>query len=419
MIPHRTLLSRHGLVLSRNMAYEAKDVRRFSAPPVTGRKEDVKRMKMRVRMIWLAMALLACCVWAQAQERVEAPFPNVGDFLTLKCDFHMHTVFSDGHVWPTVRVREAWRNGLDAISITDHIEYLPHKGDLKEGVSFNRPYEIALPEAVRRNMILIRGAEITRDEPHGHFNAIFLTDCDALDTPDQRDAVRIAAEQGAFLFWNHPEWKRKGYEVWGEIHEDYLENGWIHGIEVYNGRRFHDNAHRWAAEKGLAMLANTDVHVPIDESYDSSKEYRDMTLVFATERSEAAIKEALFAGRVVAFSANRLVGPEEWVRPLVEASIDTKEGRVTLRGADPSNLAVHNSSALPLELKSDGRHEQVSFPQSLTLPAGKTVMMSLRRTGMSTPGTKTVLLPFTVANALVAPETGLDITIEVEVTVTE
>ncbi len=43
--------------------------------------------------------------------------PDVLGYKTLKCDLHTHTVFSDGLVWPTVRVDEAWREGLDAISM--------------------------------------------------------------------------------------------------------------------------------------------------------------------------------------------------------------------------------------------------------------------------------------------------------------
>ena len=42
-------------------------------------------------------------------------FPDVPGYLTLKCDLHMHTVFSDGSVWPNIRVQEALRDGLDAI----------------------------------------------------------------------------------------------------------------------------------------------------------------------------------------------------------------------------------------------------------------------------------------------------------------
>ena len=47
-------------------------------------------------------------------------FPDIPGYVTLKCDLHMHTVLSDGSVWADIRVQEALRDGLDAISITDH-----------------------------------------------------------------------------------------------------------------------------------------------------------------------------------------------------------------------------------------------------------------------------------------------------------
>lgn len=49
--------------------------------------------------------------------RKDMMVPDILDFKTLKCDFHIHTVFSDGNVWPTIRVDEAWSMGYDAISI--------------------------------------------------------------------------------------------------------------------------------------------------------------------------------------------------------------------------------------------------------------------------------------------------------------
>ena len=61
----------------------------------------------------------------QAQRRNEIQVPDLDGYTTLKCDFHMHSVFSDGLVWPTVRVDEAYRDGLDAISLTEHIEVPP------------------------------------------------------------------------------------------------------------------------------------------------------------------------------------------------------------------------------------------------------------------------------------------------------
>ena len=47
-------------------------------------------------------------------------FPNVTGYKTLVCDLHMHTVFSDGSVWPNIRVQEAKRDGVHVIATTEH-----------------------------------------------------------------------------------------------------------------------------------------------------------------------------------------------------------------------------------------------------------------------------------------------------------
>ncbi|HVG14570.1 MAG TPA: hypothetical protein VM935_06405, partial [Chitinophagaceae bacterium] len=45
-------------------------------------------------------------------------FPDIAGYKTIKCDLHQHTVFSDGNVWPNIRVQESLKDGLDAISLT-------------------------------------------------------------------------------------------------------------------------------------------------------------------------------------------------------------------------------------------------------------------------------------------------------------
>ena len=111
----------------------------------------------------LPVLLLASLVSVPAQVRDALVVPDVPGYKTLKCDFHMHTVFSDGEVWPTVRVNEAWREGLDAIAITDHIEYQPHKADVN--TNYGRSHEIARAAAEPLGILVIRAAEITRGEP--------------------------------------------------------------------------------------------------------------------------------------------------------------------------------------------------------------------------------------------------------------
>src|SRR5512136_144389 len=86
-------------------------------------------------------------------QRKIVNLPDLPGYVTMKCDFHMHTAFSDGNVWPTVRVGEAWRDGLDAIAITDHLEYSPHKDYIT--VDHNAGWKIAENTARDFNIILV------------------------------------------------------------------------------------------------------------------------------------------------------------------------------------------------------------------------------------------------------------------------
>lgn len=70
----------------------------------------------------LVCVLAVAIARAQAPVRLPLPVPDLPGFRTLKGDFHLHTVFSDGNVWPSVHVQEAWRDGLDVIALTEHAE---------------------------------------------------------------------------------------------------------------------------------------------------------------------------------------------------------------------------------------------------------------------------------------------------------
>ena len=366
-------------------------------------------MTSKKRYILLVVPVL-CLISAAAasQTRTEIPFPDIGEYKTFAADLHMHTVFSDGKVWPTVRVKEAWRNGLDIISITDHLEYLPYRDDVLP--KFNRPYEIARPEADKMGLMLIHGAEITRDEPHGHFNTLFLSDCLLLDTPNQKDAVKAAYDQGAFIWWNHPEWKRKDGKAWCEIQQEYLDLGWMHGIEVFNGNSYYANAHQWGLDHNLTLMANTDIHDPIDEAYNyAAGELRAMTLIFAKEKTQEAIKEALFQRRTVAFGANTLIGREEWLRPLVENAITVENSNIRLAGKAPAYAALHNGCAASLDLKLEECTSGIAVTETLTLPAGKTTVMRIQGNGTAPEGIAPVEVTYAVKNALLAPDTPLKI----------
>ncbi|MBE0653228.1 MAG: hypothetical protein IH594_05495 [Bacteroidales bacterium] len=289
--------------------------------------------------------------------RKEIQMPDIPGYKTLKCDFHMHTVFSDGLVWPAVRVNEAWEEGLDAIAITDHIEHLPFREYLKG--DHNASFNIAKPLADQKDIILIRAGEITRSMPPGHLNGLFLKDVNTLDTPEPEAAIRAVADQGGFIFWNHPGWKAQQPDtcVWMEMHQKLYEEGLIHGIEVFNSSEWYPLAVDWCMEKDLAVMGNSDVHGVIAHFYDVETGHRPMTLVFAKDRSEESIKEAMFARRTVAWFDDKMVGTENLLKEILTASVKmTDTGRSNNRG---KVFKVKNSADIPFFLSDDGGFEYV------------------------------------------------------------
>ena len=102
-------------------------------------------------------------------------FPNTKEHRTMVADLHTHSVFSDGHVWPKIRVGEALKDGLQGLAITEHLEYQPHRADIPHP-NRNRAYNEALEAAKDSDLLVIPGSEITRDMPAGHINAIFIKD---------------------------------------------------------------------------------------------------------------------------------------------------------------------------------------------------------------------------------------------------
>lgn len=258
---------------------------------------------------------------AKSSFRKEIKLPDIPGYKTLKCDFHIHTVFSDGLVWPTVRVTEAWEEGLDAIAITDHLEYKPH-GEFVKG-DHNSSYEIARPAAEAKNLILIRGGEITRSMPPGHLNGLFLKDVNALDKEDPFEAIREVDRQGGFIQLNHPGWKAQQPDtcLWMEMHQQLFEEGLIHGIEVFNHTEWYPVTLDWCLNKNLAVMGNSDIHKVTAHQYHLNDSHRPMTLVFAKERTKESIKEAMFEKRTAAWFDGKMAGPEKLLKAFFKASL--------------------------------------------------------------------------------------------------
>ncbi len=372
--------------------------------------------------VLLTLSLFALAGALQAHDpnpRVRTPvhFPDILGYKTLRCDFHIHTVFSDGQVWPDVRPEEAWREGLDVIAITDHIEYQPHKSDLP--TNHNRSYEIADEQGKILSITVVKGSEVTRDMPPGHLNAIFITDSNPLDTENWRDALREASRQRAFIFWNHPGWKGQqadGKARWYPEHDELLSQGLLNGIEVANAREYYPEVHRWCLEKKLTMLSNSDIHAPLNLDYLVHEgDHRPMTLVFARDNSVESVKEALLQRRTVVYAGDLLIGEEAYLRPLFENSIKLETDSLALQGRSTRYLQVSNASAADFRLVAESDDASVTFPEQVLLEAGKTSLLPIRAREKGMQGSRRVQLRYRVENLKVSPEEGLPVTIDFNV----
>ncbi len=308
----------------------------------------------------------------KSRKRQIVDIPDVNGYKTLKCDFHMHTVFSDGHVWPTVRVQEAWQEGLDVIAITDHIEYTPHSADVP--VNHNRPYELVENAAAENNIVLIKGTEITRNTPPGHFNAIFTGDLSGYveerETNEKdKEAVMKAHNQKAFIFWNHPGWqvnRIEGSYEWLDFVDELTKEEALHGIEVINGFGLHKKALDWCIDNNLTVMGTSDIHNLVAHDYNlGDYVHRSMTLVFAKDRTAESVREALEAGRTVAWGSKYIAGKEEHVRNLFNSCVEVGAKFHSRNKRNYYEIKNNSDLYFELELKSGDGTEQITlFPNS-------------------------------------------------------
>ncbi len=315
-----------------------------------------------MKILSLVFSLLFCA-FGIAQDHSHAGaqplnYPDIEGYKTLKTDLHQHTVFSDGSVWPTIRVEEALRENLDAISLTEHLEYQPHAADIPHP-DRNRSFELAkaMEEADEHGLLIVHGSEITRSEPVGHSNAIFISDANPLLHDKAEDAFAAAKKQNAFVFWNHPAWHRqspKGTPILSDFQKARIKNGELHGIEVINSVDYSEETLKLALELNLTIMGTSDIHGLIDWDYTEKGNHRPITLVFAKDKSIESLREALFAGRTVAVYNDLLVGKEEFLKPLLQASIevikaeylpDTQVLKVELKNSSSSDLLFENQMA--------------------------------------------------------------------------
>ena len=196
---------------------------------------------------------------------------------------------------------------------------------------------------------MIPGVEITKTFAIGpiHFNALFVTDPEALNVPDLNESLRRAAAQGAFVFWNHPGWQVPKIEWFPAVAAAYQEK-LFQGMEVVNGAEFYPDAYPWIAERELTILSNSDQHGPIPPR--SVGGIRPITLLFAHTRDAAGVREALTTRRTAAWMGNDVWGADEFLQGLWQGAVQIENPDLKGRPGTPLTIRVRNTSAIPFRL---------------------------------------------------------------------
>ena len=330
-------------------------------------------------------------------------FPDIKGFKTLSCDLHTHTVFSDGSVWPSIRVAEAKKDGLDAIAVTEHIEYQPYKDDIPN-LDRNRSYDLTKKYAEKSELIVIAGTEITKSMPPGHANAIFVKDVNKIMNDDYMKSYLAARKQGAFVFWNHPHWigqrKDASVKIYDEV-KQLIDKNLLHGIEVTNERTYSDQAIQTALDHDLTMIGTSDVHDLVDWDYNIPQGgHRPVTLVFSKRKNLKDLKRSLFQGRTVVWYNNLLIGKNEWVSPLIDASLvidsvgfykNYELGIVKIKNTSDARFILKNITEYDFYQDSDLIEIQPHSVKQLSVVSGKNI--------------SDFDLEFEVLNAVIAPST--------------
>jgi hypothetical protein len=307
-----------------------------------------------------------------------------------------------------LRVEEAWRDGLDIMAVTEHIEYRPaektfvdylekyrnekydkaintrltKKAPSEEGIMVDLNYGVKeTQEAAKKyGLLIIPGSEITRNGTTvGHFNALFTTDNNLIYDPDPVQSIRNAKAQGALVMHNHPGWTRSNIDFTEAEKVAYAE-GLIDGVEVMNGTEFYPGVIDRVREYGQFIAANTDIHGSTAGDYRLTGVDRPMTLIFAKEKSLEAVREALEADRTLAYAFNTICGDEQLLKDFFVAGV-----KVNIIREDNNTLYVSltNMTTVAYTICQEGHNQKKLDPF-------RTIVMSVNK--------ETPVLSFAVLN---------------------
>jgi hypothetical protein len=233
------------------------------------------------------------------------PFRADGEW--LKCQFHAHSLDSDGEAPPESVAQQYLHHGFDVLTISDH--WTLTKVEAPAGLLLIPGAELGV-DPVGGPMapeFLAIGIDEVPDEPNGdpaNWYPFASSGFKTFATFD--DGAAFVREQGGAAILCHPSWS-------GLPQEAVFEARALDGIELWNASAHRENdrgdsAYVWDlsldAGIGFAPVATDDSHYPAFDVGDA------WTMVRAADRTREAVVDALRAGHVYASNGPTILDVE-------------------------------------------------------------------------------------------------------------
>ena len=106
------------------------------------------------------------------------------------------------------------------------------------------------------------------------------------------------------------------------------------------------------------------------ENYDKRGTGRNMTIVFAKDKSLKSLREAFDARRTLAYSYGTLAGDKELIRKVFEASVTARKTTVDHKGR--AQVILTNNSSIEWLLVREGEKMQILAPNSAIIVRTRT-----------------------------------------------
>lgn len=256
-----------------------------------------------------------------------------------KVQLHTHTINSDGDHEPQWVMQEYAKRGYTAIAITDH--------DYPDRTT------PSLDDPGGHSIIHISGVEYSANERNRSWNHMLGINIKTIHHAEgihnRQAQINKAHVEGGFAYLCHPYDEHIHRRGWDDEDVISLIQGYD-GIEIYNGRSYHEPGGRdYPYKVDLALTSGRRIHViAVDDFHRNPQETMDRGYVVVNshvcqdEVTREEIIAALQSGNY--FSAGR-VSPDHPTSPWF-TDIDVQGDTVTVSTDKPSNIefitARHN-----------------------------------------------------------------------------